>query len=161
MKSFPTLSKQTGKWISSMDFYIWGIFWRHVTKTWRMSSNHLGSMGLARAWRSGAISLPLYSCVSGANPIFSMSSIQSYVGLPWFLGWACSIEGKDKPAQIGSNIHLELGRTVGLLLWMREPLFSTGKYAVMDTGFLLKMGLLHLRHRECMPVLESVGINSN
>ena len=32
------------------------------------------------------------------------------------------------------NLHSELGITVGLMLWMCEPLFSTVKSAIMGSG---------------------------
>ena len=44
-------------------------------------------------------------------------------------------EGKDRPAQLGPKLHSDLGRTVALVLWVCESLFSTRKAVVMDSGF--------------------------
>ena len=38
---------------------------------------------------------------------------------------------------MGPKLHSELGRTVGLMLSMCEPLFYTGKYVVMDNDFFV------------------------
>ena len=50
--------------------------------------------------------------------------------------WRAQIfEGKDRSAHLGPRIHLDLGRTVGLMVRMCKPLFSTGKAVVMKSGF--------------------------
>ena len=59
------------------------------------------------------------------------------------------VKGKDRPAQLGPNIHLEFGRTVGLTLWMCEPLFSTVKAFLMDIEFFFANGIV---------VFESKGV---
>ena len=42
---------------------------------------------------------------------------------------------KDRPAQLGANKWYELGKTVGIMLQMCEPIFGTGKSVVLDSGF--------------------------
>ena len=51
---------------------------------------------------------------------------------------------KDRPAHPGPKHHLEHGRTVGLMLRMCEPHFSTGKYVVMDSVFCVANGIVAL-----------------
>ena len=54
------------------------------------------------------------------------------------------MEGKDKPTQLGPNKWEELGKTVGLMLLMCEPIFSTGKCVLLDSGFFLSKGITTL-----------------
>ena len=50
--------------------------------------------------------------------------------------WRAHIVGvKDRPAQLGANKWYELGKTVGIMLQMCEPIFGTGKAVVLDSGF--------------------------
>ena len=88
-----------------------------------------------------------------------MSSIQYAVGLPQLFWRGNIFEGEDRLAQLGPKIHLELLITVGLIIWICEPLFYTVK-DFFTVVFVLKMGFLHSQKRECMPALSSrsVGI---
>ena len=54
------------------------------------------------------------------------------------------MEGKDRPTQLDKNKWEELGETVGLMLLMCEPIFSTGKSAVLDSGFCVSKGITAL-----------------
>ena len=45
------------------------------------------------------------------------------------------VEGKDRPTEIGKKKWEDLGKTVGLMLQICEPIFSTGKCVVLDSGF--------------------------
>ena len=47
------------------------------------------------------------------------------------------MEGKDSPDQLGPKKWEELGNTVGLMLQICEPISSTGKCVVLDSGFCL------------------------
>ena len=43
------------------------------------------------------------------------------------------VEGKDRPTELGKKKWEEMGKTVGLMLQMCEPIFSTGKCVVTST----------------------------
>ena len=47
------------------------------------------------------------------------------------------VEGKDRPPELGMKKWEELGKTVGLMLRMCEPIFSTGKCVVVESGFFV------------------------
>ena len=94
-------------------------------------------------------------CVRRKPHIFGNECHKIFCGLTLILWRAHIVDGKDRLAQLGPNMHSELGRTVGLVIWMCKSLFSTGKYVVMDSVFVLQMGLLHLRRRERMLAISS------
>ena len=48
---------------------------------------------------------------------------------------------------MGPKIHLELGITVVLVIWMCEPLFYTIKYVVTDSGFCVANGIVALAEK--------------
>ena len=54
------------------------------------------------------------------------------------------MEGKDRPTELGKNKWEELGKTIGLILQMCEPIFSTGKCVVIDSGFCGSKGVTAL-----------------
>ena len=54
------------------------------------------------------------------------------------------VEGKDRPAQLGDKKWAELGKTVGLMLRMCDPIFGTGKCVVLDSGFCVSKGIVAL-----------------
>ena len=54
------------------------------------------------------------------------------------------MEGKDRPTEIGKKKREELGKTVGLMLRMCDPIFSTGKCVVLDSGFCVSKGITAL-----------------
>ena len=59
--------------------------------------------------------------------------------------WRANIlEGKDRSTQIVPKKWEELGKTVGLMLRMCEPIFSTGKCVVLESGFFLSKGITDL-----------------
>ena len=51
------------------------------------------------------------------------------------------LEGNDRQTELGNNKWEELGKAVGLMLQMREPIFSTGKCVVLDSGFCVSKGI--------------------
>ena len=51
------------------------------------------------------------------------------------------MEGKDRPTELGKKKWEELGKTVGLMLQICEPIFSTGKCVVLDSGFCVSKGI--------------------
>ena len=62
-----------------------------------------------------------------------------------FILWRAQVvKGEDIPAQVGPKFHWELVRTVGLMLRMCEPLFSTGKCVVVDSVFCVANVIVEL-----------------
>ena len=45
---------------------------------------------------------------------------------------------------MGSKLHLEIGRTVGHMLWVCKPPFYMLDYGVMDSGFCVANGIVAL-----------------
>ena len=54
------------------------------------------------------------------------------------------MEGKDRPTELGKKKWEDLGDTVGIMLQMCEPIFSTGKCVVLDSGFCVSKGITAL-----------------
>ena len=67
-----------------------------------------------------------------------------YCGFTLILWRAHIVEDKDRPAQLGPKLHSELGITVGLILWMCKPIFSTDKSIVIDISFCVANGIVAL-----------------
>ena len=57
------------------------------------------------------------------------------------------VEGKDQPRARGQKQFNKLGKTVGLLLRLTKPLWSTGKVVVLDSGFCVLKGIVELKKR--------------
>ena len=58
------------------------------------------------------------------------------------------VEGKDHHHQYGPLEFEDLGRkTVGLLLQIMERYFYTGGYVIIDSGFCVLEGLIHLKNK--------------
>ena len=54
------------------------------------------------------------------------------------------MEGKNRPSELGKNKWEELGKTVGLMIRMCEPIVSTGKCVVLGSGFCVSKGITAL-----------------
>ena len=54
------------------------------------------------------------------------------------------VEGKDHPPQVAERWS-ELGKTAGLLMWMLQSYFATGRYAVLNSGFCILKALVQLK----------------
>ena len=54
------------------------------------------------------------------------------------------VEGKYRQTQLGSNKWEKIGKTVGLMLLMYEPIFSTGKCVVLDCVLFVYKGITAL-----------------
>ena len=54
------------------------------------------------------------------------------------------MEGKDRPTELGKKKWENLRKTVGFMLQMCEPIFSTGKCAVLDSAFCVSKGITDL-----------------
>ena len=56
------------------------------------------------------------------------------------------VEGKDQPRELPKHFDV-LGKTVGLLLRLTEPIWHTGKVVILDSGFCVLKGLQELKMR--------------
>ena len=54
------------------------------------------------------------------------------------------VEGEYRPTELGRNKWEDLGKTVGLMLRMCEPIFSTGECVMLDSGFCVSKGITAL-----------------
>ena len=54
------------------------------------------------------------------------------------------IEGKDRPTELSKKKWEDLWKTVGLMLLVCEPIFSTGKCVVLNNVFCVSKGIIHL-----------------
>ena len=54
------------------------------------------------------------------------------------------VEGKDSPSEIVPKFHNE-GKTVGLLLYVLEPIFAKGMTVILDSGFCVLEGIIELK----------------
>ena len=62
--------------------------------------------------------------------------------------WQCKLrEGKDRHQQLGRKKWDELGKTVGLMLCMTEPIHQTGKVVTMDSGFCVSKGIVEMHKK--------------
>ena len=62
------------------------------------------------------------------------------------------VEGKAHPCQAGPLEFKDLnGKTAGLLLRMMKSYFPTGRYVILDFGFCVLKGLMHLRKKGDFP----------
>ena len=52
---------------------------------------------------------------------------------------ALIVKGKDRPKELGQNKYSDLGRTVGVMLWMYMTLYGTSKAVVMGIGFCVSI----------------------
>ena len=52
--------------------------------------------------------------------------------------------GKSRPTELGKKKWEDMGKTVGLMLQMCEPIFSTVKCVVIDSGFCVSKGITAL-----------------
>ena len=86
-------------------------------------------------------------CVTWESHIFGNKRHTICCGIPYIFQRAHIVGGKDRPEQLGPNMNLEIGRIIGVMILMYESIFSTGKSVVMGSGFVLQIGLFHLRQR--------------
>ena len=87
---------------------------------------------------------PGFMCVGWKPCPFGNESHTICCGLTSVLWRAHIVEGKDRPAQMSLKLHSDLGITVGFIILICEPLFSTGKYVVMDSVFFVSNGIVAL-----------------
>ena len=54
------------------------------------------------------------------------------------------VEGKERPREHSQDENANLGSTVSLLPRMCNPLYSSGKVVVLDSGFCVLKGIIKL-----------------
>ena len=87
---------------------------------------------------------PGFMCV-GRKP-HPFGNEQNYIccALTSIMWRAQIMEGKDRPTHIGPKKWEELGKTVGIMLQICEPIFSTVQCVVLDSGFCVSKGITAL-----------------
>ena len=59
--------------------------------------------------------------------------------------WSLELrEGKDRPPQLNNKPFDDLGKTVGTLLWLTEPVWGSGKVFILDSGFYILKAIIEL-----------------
>ena len=62
--------------------------------------------------------------------------------------WALDLrEGKDCPQNLGHKEFNNIGKTMGILLRLTKPVWSTGKVFVLDSGFCVVQAIVKLKKR--------------
>jgi hypothetical protein len=87
---------------------------------------------------------PGFMCVGRKPHPFGNERHTICCALTSILWRAQIVEGKDRPTQLGAKEHAGLGKTVGLMLRMCEPIYGTGKAVVLDSGFCVAKGIVAL-----------------
>lgn len=90
---------------------------------------------------------PGFMCVGRKPHPFGNERHTICCGLTTILWRSQIVEGKDRPRQLPRREFEELGKTVGLMLRMCQPLFGSGKAVVMDSGFCVAKGIVELEAR--------------
>jgi Transposase IS4 len=75
-----------------------------------------------------------------------MNSKKRILGLVVIMYAIELVEGEDSPPQLSSKEFNNVGKTIGLLLWMTMRLWNTGKLVVPYSGFCVLQGIVELRH---------------
>ena len=57
------------------------------------------------------------------------------------------LEGKDHPRQLGEKMHHKKGKTIGILLHLTDPVWRTGKFVVLDSGFCVLQDLVEMKKK--------------
>ena len=62
--------------------------------------------------------------------------------------WSLELrEGKDRPTQLNNKPFDDLGKTVGTLLRLTEPVWGSGRVFVLDSGFCVLQAIVELRKK--------------
>ena len=62
--------------------------------------------------------------------------------------WALELhEGKDHPTQLNNKEFDELGKTIGMLLHLTEPVWGSGKIFILDSGFCVLKAIIELKKK--------------
>ena len=87
---------------------------------------------------------PRFMCVGRKPHPFDNERHTICCDLPSILWREQIMEGKDSPTELGKKKWEDLGNTVGLMLRICEPIFSTGKCVVFYSGFFVSKGITAL-----------------
>ena len=87
---------------------------------------------------------PGFMCVSCKPHPFGNERHTICCALVSIMWRAQIVERKDKPTKLGLKKWEELEKTVGLMLIMCEPIFSSGKCVVLDSEFCVSKGITAL-----------------
>ena len=60
-------------------------------------------------------------------------------------------EGKDLPTQLNNKEFDELGKTIGMLLCLTNPVWGSGKIFILDSGFCVLKAILELKKKGVFP----------
>ena len=59
--------------------------------------------------------------------------------------WSLELwEGKDRPTQLNNKPFDDLGKPVGTLLHLKEPVWGSGRVFVLDSGFCVLQAIVEL-----------------
>ena len=87
---------------------------------------------------------PGFMCVRRKTHPFGNERHTKCCGLTEILWRIHIFKGKDILAQLGTKLHLDLGRTVVPMICIRKPLFYIGVSILMDSGFCAANGIVAL-----------------
>ena len=87
---------------------------------------------------------PIFMCVGRKPHPFGNEQHTICCALTSIMWITQTMDNKDRPNQLGKKKWENLGKTVDLMLRMCEPIFSTGKCVVLDSGFCLSKGITDL-----------------
>ena len=87
---------------------------------------------------------PGFMCVSRKQYPFDNDQHTSCCALNTVLWISHIVKRKDRPTQLGLEKWEDLSRTIGIILRMCEPIFLTGKFVFLDSGFFVSKGITAL-----------------
>ena len=79
---------------------------------------------------------PGFMCVGRKPHPFGNERHAIYCALTSILWRAQIVEGKDRPTELGKKKWEDLGNSVGLMLRICEPIFSTGSVLCLTVAFV-------------------------
>ena len=78
--------------------------------------------------------------------------------------WSLELrEGKDRPPQLNNKQFDDLGKTVGTLLRLTEPVWGSGKVFILDSGFCVLKAIVELQKKGIFAaaLIKNVNIGPN
>ena len=78
--------------------------------------------------------------------------------------WSLELcEGKDQPPQLNNKQFDDLGKIVGTLLRLTEPVWGSGKVFIIDSGFCILKAIIELQKKGIFAValIKNVDIGHN
>ena len=78
--------------------------------------------------------------------------------------WSLELhEGKDRPPQLNNKQFDDLGKTVGTLLRLTEPVWGSGKVFILDSGLCILKATIELQ-KKCIftaALIKNIDIGQN